>query len=140
MKVNEKENTSNEVVLQPEEKNIKEYWDPEINQILKAIKDNHWLVDWTNKEQRFYWKLLRDKIYKIEWFNWDFYNFIDFIIKKSDQYRIWKTVSSKKIYYNLAELMANIKAEHNKPLTEDEERKRKLAEIQEKKKNLFKSI
>jgi hypothetical protein len=88
------------------------YWNNEINLILKSIKDNHWTIDWTISEQRNFWKLLKDKIATIDNFNWDYYWFIDLIIKNSDEYRIWKTTSPKKIYYNLAELMANIKAKY----------------------------
>jgi len=92
------------------ETNKKEvYWNEEINDIIKAIKEKHGIVDWPIQEQRNFWNLLAKKIKTIDGFNWDFYSFIKTIIEKSDSYRIGKTTSPKKIYYNLSELIANIR-------------------------------
>ena len=102
-------NNISKEIQQSWKEEIKEYWDKDINSILLIIKEKHWLVDWPVTEQRKYWKLLKDKILWIKWFNWDFYNFIKIIIERTDKYRIWKTTSPKNLYYNLAELITNIK-------------------------------
>ncbi|NDK08268.1 hypothetical protein EOM39_03385 [Candidatus Gracilibacteria bacterium] len=100
---------SNQIITSKDVTKDESFGNEEINDIIKAIKDNHGLVDGPIQEQRRYGKLLRDKISKLDNFNGDFYHFIDFIIKNSDEYRVGKTTSPKKIYYSLAELIANIK-------------------------------
>lgn len=123
-----KPNQVNSIQVKPNQNNIiskeikQEFWDVEINEIIKAIKDNHWTIDWTVKEQRQYWKLLKEKIKQIKWFDWRFYAFVDMLIKQSDEFRIWKTTSTEKLYRNLTDLIANIKAKNKK---ENEERERK---------------
>lgn len=81
----------------------------EIDIILEMIKEKHWIIDWTVKEQRQYWKLLKDKIEKLNWFNWDYWGFIETLIDNSDKYTRWLTTSPKSIYYNLAKIITNIR-------------------------------
>lgn len=105
--ISSKEDTQALVI--PEEK--KEYWDPTINLIIRVIKShNNWLIDWTIQSNRRYGKMLRDKIDKIVWFNWDYEWFLSNLIEKTDQYNISKTTSCESIYYNLATLVKKIQA------------------------------
>jgi len=87
------------------------FWNLEINNILETLKKlNNWLIDWTVKEQRNYWKLLRDKIQKINWFDGDFEKFLNKLYELSDEYRVWYFSSPKKLYYNLAWVVQSITA------------------------------
>lgn len=86
----------------------------EIDIILETIKSKHWTIDWTIKEQRQYGNLLKDKLEKIKWFNWDYWWFISYLIENTDEYSIWQTTSPKNIYYNLGKLIAKIKTKINK--------------------------
>jgi len=98
-----------------EENSSKSYWDFFINEILRAVEDNNWgITDWTQSENRRFWKMLRDKIKKLEIFSWDYYKFVDFIIKNTDEFQIANTTSVKKLYYNLATILAKIKAKNHK--------------------------
>lgn len=87
------------------------YWNKDVNDILEKIKMyNNWIIDWTVKEQRQYWKMLFNKINKIESvIDWkytpaDLLEIILKIISKND-YHSHKIVWPKKIYYELAGLM-----------------------------------
>lgn len=89
----------------------KVYGDPEVNELLDIIKSfNNWICDWTQKDQRQYWKHLLNKLKKvdkiqsnehtrsqyIEWLLWVVIN------NEYHRHKIWWP---KKIYYNLAELI-----------------------------------
>lgn len=105
-----------------EEKSSRVYWNPEINEIIKSIKDNNWgIIDGTVANSRKYWKLLRDKISKIKWFDWNYYSFIERLIKNTDEFQIWKTTSCEKIYYNLASLIAKIKSKKENKMNFEKE-------------------
>lgn len=96
-----------EIQKEEKEKNLtkkekEEYGNHEINEIIETLKEvNNWLIDGTNSELRNFSKLLRDKILKINWFNWDFSWFIRKLYELSDEYRIPYFASPKKLYYNL---------------------------------------
>jgi hypothetical protein len=82
-----------------------------INNLLEVIKKyNNWIIDWTSKEHRQYWKLLLDKISKIDWVaDWSYTAewLLETIMKivSQSQYHSHKIVWPKKIYYELAGLM-----------------------------------
>ena len=63
----------------------KEYWDPIINSIIDTIKfHNNWIIDWTIQSNRKHWKMLRDKIWKITGFSWDYVKFLSTLIERID--------------------------------------------------------
>jgi len=108
-------NTTNVVLATPES-----YGDPEINSLLEKVKIyNNWICDWTQKEQRQYWKQLLTKLKEIESVKNNKYSatwlleIILKIISKSD-YHSHKIVWPKKIYYELAWLMQVCKQEFQK--------------------------
>lgn len=125
IKISSKEDTEKSVVKK------KEYWDPIINSIIETIKKhNNGIIDWTIKGNRINGKLLKDKIAKIKWFDWDYVKFISTIIQRTDQYNIWKTTSCESIYYNLASLVAKIKTTHIETKEKEEESKPKTWRLQ----------
>jgi len=110
-----KTNNNNNTEVLEDKSSLRFFWDSFINEILEAIKNNHdGIIDWTNIENRRYGKLLRDKIKKLENFDWNYTKFIDYIIKNTDEFQISNTASPKKLYYNLTSLLAKIKARSNK--------------------------
>jgi len=105
----------------------KEYWDPIINSIIETIKNhNNWIIDGTIVSNRKHGKMLRDKIWKITGFNWDYINFLSTLIERTDQYNISKTTSCESIYYNLASLVAKIKTTHIETVKKEEDQKPKV--------------
>ena len=100
-------NNNNTIVLEQ----APVYWNNDINDILERIKIyNNWIIDWTVKEQRRYWKLLLNKVNKIESVeNWKYSatNLLDIILNivSKSEYHSHKIVWPKKIYYELAWLM-----------------------------------
>lgn len=92
------------------------YGDSDINDIIRAITEAHGTIDDTVKNNRRYWSHLKNKISKIPWFDWRYYDFIFMICTKSDCYRISKTTSCRFIYDNLALLISNLKTAHKKSL------------------------
>ncbi len=96
------------------------YWDNDVNNILEKIKMyNNWIIDWTVKEQRQYWKMLFNKISKIETVaNWKYTAdwLLEIILKiiSWNEYHSHKIVWPKKIYYELAGLMQICKQEIQK--------------------------
>lgn len=92
----------------------KEYWDKNINIIIETIKkNNNWIIDWTVQANRRFWKLLKDKIDKIIWFNWDYEWFIWNLIQNTDKYQISNTTSCEWIFYNLSTLIKKIQMSNN---------------------------
>jgi len=86
------------------------YWDPDINECLEIIKEaNNWILDWTVKNNRRYWKLLIWKIKKIKNVENDQFSWSDYL--KSLLQIIWdntyysgKIAGPEKIYRDLATL------------------------------------
>jgi hypothetical protein len=111
-KSNNKKNTK--VLATPE------FGNSDINFLLEKIKIyNNGIVDWTQKEQRQYWKLLLDKLNKIESVqSWKYtgIGILEIILKIiwENQYHSQKIVWPKKIYYELAWLMQICKQEMQK--------------------------
>lgn len=123
--ISSKEDTEKSVVIK------KEYWDPIINLIIDTIKKyNNWIIDGTIASNRKYWKMLRDKMDKIKWFDWDYCYFLTRLITQTDQYNIWKTTSCESIYYNLASLVAKIKTNNIETRVKEEELKPKTWRLQ----------
>lgn len=84
--------------------------DLDIDLIIEALKEcNMWIIDDTVKKQRQYWKLIKDKLLKIRWFDWRYVDFINMLYDKSDEYRRNHFRSAEKFYYNLANIVAWIK-------------------------------
>jgi len=91
------------------------YGNSEINEILETIKNiNEWIIDWTQKEQRQYWKLLLGKLNKIKKVkSWAFTpnNYLYWLLEllRNNKYCSLKINWPKNIFYNLAWLikMAN---------------------------------
>jgi len=82
----------------------------EIDIILESLKEcNMWILDDTIKKQRQYWKLIKDKLLSVKWFNWDYARFITYAYNNSDEYRRNHFRSAEKFYYNLANIVAWIK-------------------------------
>ena len=115
-KVKEINNKDNTIVLEQ----APTYWNKDINDVLEKIKMyNNWIVDWTVKEQRQYWKMLLTKINKIESVeNWKYKpaDLLEIILKiiSKNEYHSHKIVWPKKIYYDLAWLMQVCKQEIQK--------------------------
>lgn len=97
-----------------------QFWDPEINDILEKIKIyNNNIVDWTQKEQRHYWKLLLGKLKDIDSVKNNNYSaawLLEIILQiiSKNEYHSHKIVWPKKIYYELAGLMQICKQEMQK--------------------------
>lgn len=87
----------------------------DVQAIIDTIKANHGTVDGTVKEQRQYAYLLSKKVKEIHGFSekfGDVWTFVNWLIKNSDQYKRPKTTSPKKIYYDLGEFIASIRAKN----------------------------
>jgi len=88
----------------------KKYWNAEINELLDIIAHyNAWIIDWTTASQRRFWKLLLDKVKKMEpvksgKYTWK--RLITDLIKYAldNKYYRTKITSPQNMYYNLAEL------------------------------------
>lgn len=93
------------------------YWNEEINNCLDLIrKFNWWIIDWTQKEQRRYWKNLIWKLKEIESVkNWDStrQNVLQIILAiiSKNPYHAQKIAWPKRIYYELWWLMQICKQE-----------------------------
>lgn len=84
--------------------------DIEIDLIIETLKNcNWWILDDTIKKQRQYWKLIKDKILKIQWFNWDYVWFVSMLYEKSNTYQKQYFKSAEKFYYNIAWIIAWIR-------------------------------
>ena len=113
---NEKEN----ILSSKEDKEKSSYWDENINECLEIIKKyNWWIIDWTQKEQRIYWKNLIWKLEKIDSVkNWNYTRaqvlqmILEIVSKNS--YHSQKISWPKKIYYELWGLMQICKQEISK--------------------------
>lgn len=96
------------------------YWDQDINECLEIIKRfNWWIIDWTQKEQRIYWKNLIWKLKEIESVkNWNYTRsqVLETILQIVSQntYHAQKIAWPKKIYYELWWLMQICKSEFAK--------------------------
>ena len=127
---NDNNSNSNIIISSKEDRQVtekKEYWDPIINSIIETIKfHNNWIIDGTIPSNRKHGKMLRDKIWKITGFNWDYINFLSTLIERTDQYNIAKTTSCESIYYNLALLVAKIKTTHIETVKKEEDQKPKV--------------
>lgn len=117
VKDKEKENNKLSTIVDNEQSS---YWDRDINQCLEIIKKyNNWLVDWTVKEQRMYWKNLIWKLKMIDSVkNWDYtrdeiLNIILTIVSQNE-YHAQKISWPKRIYYELWWLMQICKSEFAK--------------------------
>lgn len=110
---NKKENINKNInTLSSKEDNgaSTEYWNPEINECLEIIKSfNGWLIDWTQKWNRIYWKNL---IWKLKesppvqnWYTWqETLKAILWIISENKYHRS-KITNPKTIYDNLTLLL-----------------------------------
>ena len=113
-------NEENENKILSKDNKPKVYWDPKINSILDLIKMyNNWIIDWTVKEQRQYWKMLLWKLNKIdsviEW-KYESSAILEMILKiiSKSSFHSHKIVWPKKIYYELAWLMQVCKQDMEK--------------------------
>lgn len=92
------------------EKIIEDKRDFEIELIVETLKNiNWWIIDDTVVNQRIYWKLIKDKIAKIHWFNWDYVFFIKNLYNHSDNYNKQLFTSLKKFYFSIAKIIAWIR-------------------------------
>ena len=86
----------------------------EIDLIIEALKEiNWWIIDDKVKQQRIYWKHIKNKMDKIVWFNWDYVWFIKYAYENSDEYRKQYFRSAEKFYYNIAWIISWIKTQLN---------------------------
>lgn len=86
----------------------KKYWDPGINAIIDLIKNyNSGICDWTQKEQRIYWKHLIKKLEEVKKWDFTWLQVLETILKivSQDQYHAHKISWPKKIYYELTGLL-----------------------------------
>lgn len=96
---------------------IKEYWNPEINECLEIIKKyNNGIVDWTQKSQRQFWKHLINKLKTVEGVeNWKYsrQETLEIILKitSGNKFYVSKITSPENIYRNLWILMQACKQE-----------------------------
>ena len=94
--------------------------DLDIDVIIETMKSfNLWIVDDTIKKQRQYWKLIKDKINKIKWFEkyeWNYNNFITMLYQNSDEYRKNHFRSLEKFYREMANIITWIKIQAEKPI------------------------
>jgi hypothetical protein len=110
----DKEKNNTKVLATPE------FGNTDINFLLEKIKIyNNGIVDWTQKEQRQYWKLLLDKLNKIESVqSWKYtaIEILEIILKIvwENSYHSQKIVWPKKIFYELAWLMQICKQDFEK--------------------------
>lgn len=93
-----------------------EWWDWEINECLNIIKwFNGWIIDWTQKRNRIYWKNL---IWKLKqsppvqnWFTWQETLMAVLKIVSENKYHRSKITNPKNIYDNLTLLLQVCKEE-----------------------------
>ena len=100
----------------PQKKEKKEYWNREVNNILKIIKQNNdWIIAWTEKEKRQYAWLLFNKLKKYVNWDYDIFTTLDILLKKMkvSKYYATRITGPKKIYYKLEEIIAIVKTEKN---------------------------
>ena len=96
------------------------FWNSDVNEILEKIKIyNNNIIDWTQKEQRQYWKMLFDKLKQIDSVKNNNYSaawLLEIILQiiSKNEYHSHKIVWPKKIYYELAGLMQICKQEMQK--------------------------
>lgn len=99
------------------------YGDQDINLCIDLIKKyNGWLIDGTVKKQRQYWKLLINKLKKLESIkNWEYTwnNTLEIILKiiSNNKFYCSKITSPENIYNNLAVLMQQCKNDFRKTNT-----------------------
>ena len=88
----------------------------EIDLIIDTLKEcNMWIIDDTIKKQRQYGKLIKDKMLQIKGFNWDYVWFIKYAYENSDEYRKNHFRSAEQFYYNIANIIAWLKIQAEKP-------------------------
>jgi len=104
------EQSSTEIIPKEDKRDL------DIDLIIESIKNcNEWIIDDQPKNQRRYWKMIKNKINKIKWFerfNNEYNIFISFLYDNSDQYRKNYFRSLEKFYRNLSNIIAWIKINH----------------------------
>lgn len=114
-KENKKENKNNNLnTLSSNEDNgaSTEYWNWEINECLQIIKSfNGWMIDWTQKWNRIYWKNLVWKLkesppVKEKWFTWQETLKAMLQIVSQNKFHRTKITNPKTIYDNLTLLLS----------------------------------
>lgn len=118
-------NINNNLKIISEDKSSQEYWDRNINLCLELIKKyNNGIIDWTIKNQRNFWKMLVDKLNKLDsvqdWrFTWD--NTLEIILKivSQNKYYSSKITSPEAIFRNLSLLMNVCKSDITKQQAEN---------------------
>ena len=110
--VQDKEQANKQIILKNDsETKVSEYGDSEINKCLELIKSyNGWIIDCPIKKSRRYWKLLIQKLNKLDSIKeWKFtrYETLDILLKiiSENKFYSWKISSPELIYENLALLM-----------------------------------
>lgn len=114
--INNNINNSKELVQSTEcEKINEDKRDFEIELIIETIKNiNMWLIDDPVNKQRQYASLLKTKILKLHWFNWDYVWLLNMLYEKSDEFKKHHFRSIEKIYWNLAWIVSWIRKEMDK--------------------------
>ena len=98
------ESKKNEIIVKEDKR------DMDIDLIIESLKEVNWgILDDTIKKQRQYGKLIKDKMNKIKWFNWDYASFIHFAYNNSDIYRRNYFRSCETFYYHIAWIIAGIR-------------------------------
>ena len=118
-------NINNNLKIISEDKSSQEYWDRNVNLCLELIKKyNNGIIDWTIKNQRNFWKMLVDKLNKLDsvqdWrFTWD--NTLEIILKivSQNKYYSSKITSPEAIFRNLSLLMNVCKSDITKQQAEN---------------------
>lgn len=114
-KKNKKENKNNNLnTLSSNEDNgaSTEYWNWEINECLNIIKSfNGWMIDWTQRRNRIYWKNLVWKLkesppVKEKWFTWQETLKAMLQIVSQNKFHRTKITNPKTIYDNLTLLLS----------------------------------
>lgn len=96
------------------------YGNQDINKLIDLVKEyNWWILDWTVKNSRRYWKLLIDKLNKLEKIqSWEFnrYDTLTIILKviSWNKYYASKITSVESIYRNLSILIQQCKTDLSK--------------------------
>ena len=84
----------------------------EIDLIIETLKElNWWIIDDKVKQQRIFWKNIKNKFDKLQWFNGDYVWFIKILYQNSDEYRRQQFRSAEKFYYNIAGIIAGVKTQ-----------------------------
>ena len=82
----------------------------EIDLIIETLKElNWWIIDDKVKQQRIFWKHIKNKLDKLQGFNGDYVWFIKYAYVNSDEYRQQYFRSAQKFYYNIAWIISWIK-------------------------------